>query len=146
MNKKNALKFSKIDEKRVEFFSEIVNVLLTAADSLGKVLMTSDVNELCFQTTLTRIIHVNNQGLIQKINNSACAMLKTRPEKIIGANINEAFETYPEVLHDFNNFLVSKNTKSETVVNINNESVGVQYILVTGIEETPSYLIFLDHL
>lgn len=144
LNKKHLAKFSKIDEKRLEMVGKALKCLIESVNSLGGVLTTADVNEVCIQSVRDGILHVNHQGVIQKINVQAAAMLKTRPEKVVGANINEALENYLDLLHTFWECAKKKENNYERTVKINDSKALVKFLFVSGLEENPSYLIFIQ--
>jgi PAS domain-containing protein len=146
LNKKNLTKFSKTDEKRVEVLAEIVRIALEAVNNLGGLLITADINELCVQIVNEAIVHVNGEGIVQKINQAAAEVLKTRPEKIIGANLNEAFENFPEVISEFALCVKEKREKSMKKVQSRKKNYEVSFILVESMEEVPSYLIIISNL
>ena len=146
LNKKHMVRFSKIDEKRLEVVGKTVKALVDAVNNLGGVLATADINEICVQSVREGIIHVNCQGVVQKINNAGASMLGTRPEKVVGANINEALEGNLEVLNKFWE-CVKKNEKfCEKTVKMKNISTQARFFSLAGVEENPSYLIFLQQL
>ena len=143
LNKKLMAKFSKIDEKRLEALTLVVKCLVEAVNNLGGILCTADINELCLQNVKEGIIHINSQGFIQKLNNSAAKILETKPEKITGANINEAFENELHLLKAFWECVKSKENNTEKEIKIKNIITNVQFFSVAGLEENPSYLIFI---
>ena len=143
LNKTNMNPFGKIDEKRLEIMASVVIAFIESINSLDALLRTADINEVCLQTVKEGIIHVNFQGIIQKINNYAATILNNKPEKIIGASINEALENHLFLLQKFWESVTNKAQKTETNITINKKSAEVLFFRVSGLEQHSSYLIFI---
>ncbi|OMJ89631.1 hypothetical protein SteCoe_8168 [Stentor coeruleus] len=144
LNKKNLAKFSKTDEKRLESLSQTIQAIFESAQNLSSVLYTADINEFCLQNISTKILHINNQSIIQKLNLSASKMLELKSEEIIGANITEALRLYPEILESYLDSVKSEENLSFKSLNTKDGFANIQYVKVSGLEDYPSYLIFID--
>lgn len=144
LNNKNFNKFSKTDEKRLEILSETIKTIIECANRLGNLLYTADVAEFCLQNIKQSIFHINYQGIIQKLNPAACSFLNCKPEKVIGASLNEALENFTEVIEAFWKLVKEKSQKQTVSIKCKNQKLTLSIFLLSGIEENPSYIIILS--
>lgn len=144
LNNKNFTKFSKTDEKRVETLVETVKVVIESGNKLSSLLYTADVTEFCLQNITQSILHINHQGQLQKLNPAACKLLKIKPEKVIGASVNEIFEHFTEVLEAFWK-TVKENLPSQALsIKCKNQKFSLSIFLLSGIEENPSFILIIS--
>lgn len=155
LNKSNLTPFSKSDESRVVSMASVIEVILDSSDNFEGLLLNSDVNELCLQAVREAIIHVNSQGLLQKVNRYAAELFKLSPERMTGATVSEIFEHSPEILSKFldavknqtsvsvknQKLVVSRNTNELKWVNIN-----ASFVMMGGLEDGGSYIILIQPL
>ncbi|CAG9334189.1 unnamed protein product [Blepharisma stoltei] len=153
LNKANLTPFSKSDEMRVSSIASVISVLLESSDNFEGLLLNSDVNELCLQAVREAILHVNSQGLLQKVNRYAAELFKLSPERMTGATISEIFEHSPDLLSKFleavkkqnsvtlknQKLVVSRNSGELKWININ-----VSFVMMGGLEDGGSFVILIQ--
>jgi len=101
LNRKNLTPFSKSDESRACAIAEVLSRLLDTADNLEGVLLNADFNELCVQAVKVAILHVNSQGLLQKVNHCAADVFQLTPERMVGMTLSELLADSPDLMVDF---------------------------------------------
>lgn len=143
LNKKNFSKFSKSDEKTVQVQIQTLQSIIDLVSRFSSLLLTSDINEFSLQNISQAVFHINSQNQIQKLNPAGSSFLSQPSEKLIGASFNEVFSKYPQILQSFLNCVKSKVSLHEESINTSKSDILLKFILISGIEESPSYIMIM---